>query len=178
MVPGLTYKCLTNPNNEFCKEGDEDYYYSYTYNIWLGDRGRGGTLVNWDFTPSYLAIGGYTNDNFMIPDNWDTLVNEQSWDSFLVDYTNKVKNNSEPHIANKEIHLTPEEKAQLFKTKFSVTQESDLTGSQSTGNVGGFVLEPTSDVKADKIVMKGISNLVSNILYIWKDTADGIVTVL
>ena len=183
MVPGLTYKCLTRPDTTFPTE----QYYSYVYNIWLGDRGdTDRTMIAWNFKPSYLAIGSYPNeshganwdgDSFTMPINWDTLVNEQAWDSFLVDY-DTFKTTTVPHVANKEIHLTPEEKAQLFKTKFVVTSKPDLTGSQSSGAVGGFVLEPTSDVKTDKIVMKGISGLVSNILYIWKDTADGIVTVL
>lgn len=183
MVPGLTYKCLTRPDTTFPTE----QYYSYVYNIWLGDRGdTDRTMVAWNFKPSYLAIGSYPNeshganwdgDSFTMPINWDTFVNEQAWDSFLVDY-DTFKTTTVPHVANKEIHLTPEEKAQLFKTKFVVTSKPDLTGSQSSGAVGGFVLEPTSDVKTDKIVMKGISGLVSNILYIWKDTADGIVTVL
>jgi hypothetical protein len=183
MVPGLTYKCLTRPDTTFSTE----QYYSYVYNIWLGDRGdTDRTLIAWDFKPNYLAIGSYPNeshganwdgDSFSMPVNWDTLVNEQAWDSFLKDY-DTLKTTTSPHVANKEIHLTPDEKAQLFKTKFDITSKPDLTGSQSTGSVGGFVLEPTSDVKSDKIVMKGISNLVSNILYIWKDTADGIVTVL
>jgi hypothetical protein len=192
IVPGLTYKCFTGSDKSFVESGDENDYYTYCHNTWLGS--LGGKVFaetsnvtntyefNWDYIPvDVLDFENILNRNntdvFRDPNYWDTTINEQQWDSFLKDY-DTFKTTTETHVANKEIHLTPEEKAQLFKTKFVITSKPDLTGSQSTGNVAGFVLEPTSDVKTDKIVMKGISGLVSNILYIWKDTENGIITVL
>ena len=82
----MTYKCLTRPDTEYCKEGDADYYYSYTYNSWVGNKGNSNTLINWSFIPNYLNIGSYTGDAFCYPTYWDTMVNEQRFDSFEVDY--------------------------------------------------------------------------------------------
>lgn len=121
MVTGLTYKCLTRPDTTF----PTDQYYSYVYNIWLGDRGNTDrTLIAWNYEPSYLTIGSYPNeshganwdgDSFTMPVNWDTLVNEQAWDSFITDYKN-LKTNIEDNFesSNALIKNVIENKEYLF----------------------------------------------------------------
>jgi hypothetical protein len=91
MMPGLTFKCLSNTPSGFLHQSsvisDE---YSYTYRTWLGKGNSDKTLISWNgIIPNYINYFDWSNytlnreDAFHTSMCWDLLVNKSSFDVFI-----------------------------------------------------------------------------------------------
>jgi hypothetical protein len=92
MMPGLTFKCLSNTPSGFLHPSSVlSNEYSYTYRTWLGKGNSNENLISWNtIIPNYINYFDWSNyipfdgeDAFHLSNCWDLLVNKSAFDVFI-----------------------------------------------------------------------------------------------